>query len=224
MQETQLAITTIICIVLYMLYWIIAGNGQAYGPADLALMHRWVAERRIVSTTQVATSEHGPWRDAALVTELARAFGNPDYEAAAAATSTSDHATHAPGTPPTAPTTAPGAYMPMSGEWPPAPIAISQLVSGIFHLITATGWLLTCLGVILSIPLTILGIYELIAYSRARTTPPQQYLESTKTKAILDICSVLAGNLASMVCGIVILTQLPAARDRIDQNQQRSMS
>ena len=221
MPETQLAITTIICIVLYMLYWIIAGNGQAYGPADLALMHRWVAERRIVSTTQVATSEHGPWRDAALVTELARAFGNPDYESAASAASTSDHATHAPGTPPTAPTTPQSTSIPMSGEWPPSPIAISQLVSGIFHLITATGWLLTCFGVILSVPLTILGIYELIAYSRARTTPPQQYLESTKTKAILDICSVLAGNLGSMVCGIVILTQLPAARDRIDQNQQR---
>ena len=221
MPETQLAITTIICIVLYMLYWIIAGNGQAYGPADLALMHRWVAERRIVSTTQVATSEHGPWRDAALVTELARAFGNPDYESAASAASTSDHATHAPGTPPTAPTTPQSTSIPMSGEWPPSPIAISQLVSGIFNLITATGWLLTCFGVILSVPLTILGIYELIAYSRARTTPPQQYLESTKTKAILDICSVLAGNLGSMVCGIVILTQLPAARDRIDQNQQR---
>ena len=204
-----------------MLYWIIAGNGQAYGPADLALMHRWVAERRIVSTTQVATSEHGPWRDAALVTELARAFGDPDYESAAPAASTSDHATHAPGTPPTAPTTPQSTSMPMSGEWPPSPIAISQLVSGIFHLITATGWLLTCFGVILSVPLTILGIYELIAYSRARTTPPQQYLESSKTKAILDICSVLAGNLGSMVCGIVILTQLPAARDRIDQNQQR---
>ena len=221
MPETQLAITTIICIVLYMLYWIIAGNGQAYGPADLALMHRWVAERRIVSTTQVATSEHGPWRDAALVTELARAFGNPDYESAASAASTSDHATHAPGTPPTAPTTPQSTSIPMSGEWPPSPIAISQLVSGIFNLITATGWLLTCFGVILSVPLTILGIYELIAYSRARTTPPQQYLESTKTKAILDICSVLAGNLGSMVCGIVILTQLPAARDRIDQNQQQ---
>ena len=210
-----------ICIVLYMLYWIIAGNGQAYGPADLALMHRWVAERRIVSTTQVATSEHGPWRDAALVTELARAFGDPDYESAASAASTSDHATHAPGTPPTAPTTPQSTSMPMSGEWPPSPIAISQLVSGIFNLITATGWLLTCFGVILSVQLTILGIYELIAYSRARATPPQQYLESTKTKAILDICSVLAGNLGSMVCGIVILTQLPAARDRIDQNQQR---
>ena len=195
-----------------MLYWIIAGNGQAYGPADLALMHRWVAERRIVSTTQVATSEHGPWRDAALVTELARAFGNPDYESAA------------PATPPTAPPTGPSAYGPMNGEWPPTAITISQLVSGIFHLIAAAGWLFACAGVILSIPLAILGIYELIAYSRARATPPQQYLESTKTKAILDICSVLTGNLASMVCGIVILTQLPAARDRIDQNQQQSMS
>jgi hypothetical protein len=203
-----------------MLYWIIAGNGQAYGPADLALMHRWVAERRIVSTTQVATSEYGPWRDAALVTELARAFGNPDYESAAAATPTDHHASHAPGTPPTAPPTGPSANVSMNGEWPPTAITISQLVSGIFHLIAAAGWLLTCLGVVLSIPLTILGIYELIAYSRARTTPPQQYLASTKTKAILDICSVLAGNFGSMVCGIVMLTQLPAAQDRIDQSQQ----
>jgi hypothetical protein len=207
-----------------MLYWIIAGNGQAYGPADLALMHRWVAERRIVSTTQVATSEHGPWRDAALVSELARAFGNPDYESTAAGTPTGHDASHAPGTPPTTPQTGPTAQVPMNGDWPPAPIAISQLVSGIFHLITATGWLFTCFGVILSIPLAILGIYELIAYSRARTTPPQQYLESTKTKAILDICSVLAGNIGSMVCGIVMLTQLPAARDRIDQNQQGQMN
>jgi hypothetical protein len=207
-----------------MLYWIIAGNGQAYGPADLALMHRWVAERRIVSTTQVATSEHGPWRDAALVSELARAFGNPDYESTAAATPTGHDASHASGTPPTAPPTGPSTHVPMNGDWPPTPIAISQLVSGIFHLITATGWLFTCFGVILSIPLAILGIYELIAYSRARTTPPQQYLESTKTKAILDICSVLAGNIGSMVCGIVMLTQLPAARDRIDQNQQGQMN
>ncbi|MEY4810069.1 MAG: hypothetical protein RI986_407 [Planctomycetota bacterium] len=206
-----------------MLYWIIAGNGQAYGPADLALMHRWVAERRIVSTTQVATSEHGPWRDAALVSELARAFGNPDYESTAPATP-GHHASDAPGTPPTAPPTGPSAYGPMNGEWPPTAITISQLVSGIFHLIAAAGWLLTCFGVILSIPLTILGIYELIAYSRARTTPPQQYLASTKTKAILDICSVLAGNFASMVCGIVMLTQLPAAQDRLDQSQQGEMS
>ena len=107
----------------------------------------------------------------------------------------------------------------MNGEWPPTAISISQLVSGIFHLIAA-GWLLTCFFSIVSIPLIILGIYELIAYSRARTTPPQKYLESTKTKAILDICSVLAGNFGSAVCGIVMLTQLPAAQDRIDQSQQ----
>jgi hypothetical protein len=112
----------------------------------------------------------------------------------------------------------------MNGEWPPTAITISQLVSGIFHLIAAAGWLFACAGVILSIPLAILGIYELIAYSRARTTPPQQYLESTKTKAILDICSVLAGNFGSMVCGIVMLTQLPAAQERLDQNQQGEMS
>jgi hypothetical protein len=179
-------------------------------------MHRWVTERRIISTTQVSTAEHGPWRDAALVPELARAFGD-------VAEGESKPATHVAGTPPAAPSTAPIAPMPIDGEWPPPTIAISQLVSGIFHLLAAAGWLLTCFGIILSIPLTILGIYELIAYSRARTTPHEQYLESTKTKAILDICSVLAGNIGSMVCGIVMLTQIPAARERIAPYQQGQM-
>ncbi|MEI6473791.1 MAG: GYF domain-containing protein [Planctomycetota bacterium] len=92
-----------------MLYWIIAGNGQAYGPADLALIHKWVAERRIISTTQVSTSEHGPWRDAALIPELARAFGNPDYGAPAPATHADSFATQPASTPPTGPSTAPSA-------------------------------------------------------------------------------------------------------------------
>ncbi|MCX5639674.1 MAG: hypothetical protein NT059_02525 [Planctomycetota bacterium] len=206
-----------------MLYWIIAGNGQAYGPADLALIHKWVAERRIISTTQVSTNEHGPWRDAALMPEFARAFGNPDYGAPEPATHADSFATRPASTPPTGPSTAPIAQMPMNGDWPPTAIAIPQLVSGIFHLLAAAGWLITCFGVILSIPLAILGIYELISYSRARTTPPEQYLDSTKTKAVLDICSVLAGNIGSMVCGIVMLTQIPAARERLAPYQHGDM-
>jgi hypothetical protein len=34
-------------------YWIIAANGQTYGPADLATLRRWVAESRVVGTTPV---------------------------------------------------------------------------------------------------------------------------------------------------------------------------
>jgi hypothetical protein len=93
-------------------------------------------------------------------------------------------------------------------------VAIPQLVSGIFNLLAAVGWLFTCFGVILTVPLAILGIKELVAYSNARTTPPLQYLERSKTYAIFDIVAVLTGNFASLICGIIILTQLDAARQR----------
>lgn len=187
-------------------YWIIAANGQTYGPADLATLRRWVAESRVVGTTPVGESETGPFRDAALVPELATAFGAPPVDAPDAQPARS---------PGTAPPTSPQAPAALPADWPPQALTVSQLVSGIFNLVAAAGWLFTCVGVILSIPLAILGIYELIAYSKARTTEPNQYLESTKTKAILDICSLLAGNLGSAVCGIVMLTQIPEARARL---------
>ena len=189
-----------------MTYWIIGGNGQTFGPVDLATIQRWVAERRVISTTPVGQSATGPWRDAALFPEFASAFGAepaPDVPPAAAA-------------PRTAPPTGPSSTVPaVPANWPPDMIAIPQLVSGIFNIIAAAGWAFTCFGVILSIPLTILGVYELIAYSRARTTEPAQYLESAKTYAVLDICTILTGNLASMVCGILMLTQIPEARARL---------
>jgi len=168
-----------------MTYWIIGGNGQTFGPVDLATIHRWVGERRVISTTPVGQSATGPWRDAALFPEFASAFGAEPM-----------------------PDVAPA-------NWPPDMIAIPQLISGIFNIVAAVGWAFTCFGIILSIPLLILGVYELIAYSRARTAEPAKYLDSAKTYAVLDICTVLTGNLASMVCGILMLTQIPAARERL---------
>jgi hypothetical protein len=189
-----------------MTYWIIGGNGQTFGPVDLATIHRWVAERRVISTTPVGQSATGPWRDAALFPEFASAFGAepmPDAPPVGDAHRTA---------PPTG-TTPSSAAVP--ANWPPDMIAIPQLISGIFNIVAAVGWAFTCFGIILSIPLMILGIYELIAYSRARTADPAKYLDGAKTYAVLDICTILTGNLASMVCGIVMLTQLPAARERL---------
>ena len=56
-------------------YWIVGSDGRTYGPVDLATMQRWITEARVVATTQVGTSEQGPWTDATLVPELAGAFG-----------------------------------------------------------------------------------------------------------------------------------------------------
>lgn len=189
-----------------MTYWIIGGNGQTFGPVDLATIHRWVAERRVISTTPVGQSATGPWRDAALFPEFASAFGAepmPDSPPVGDAFRTA---------PPTGPSSTAST---VPANWPPDMIAIPQLVSGIFNIVAAVSWAFTCFGIILSIPLTILGVYELIAYSRARTADPAKYLDSTKTKAILDICTILTGNFASLVCGILILTQIPAAQERL---------
>ena len=189
-----------------MTYWIIGGNGQTFGPVDLATIQRWVAERRVISTTPVGQSATGPWRDAALFPEFASAFGAepmPDAPPVGDAFRTA---------PPTGPSSTAST---VPANWPPDMIAIPQLISGIFNIVAAVGWAFTCFGIVLSIPLTILGVYELIAYSRARTADPAQYLDSAKTYAVLDICTILTGNLASMVCGILMLTQIPAARERL---------
>lgn len=187
-------------------YWIIGSDGQTYGPSDLATVRRWVTEGRIVASTQVAETPDGPWRDATMVPELATAFGaEPEETPAAPAASVAA---------PAAPPTAPGAQV-VPTDWPPTAVSVPQLVSGIFNLVVAAGWLFTCFGVILTIPLAILGIKELIAFSNARTSNPADYLESARTMAVLDICTVITGNFGSAICGIVMLTQVGAARERI---------
>jgi hypothetical protein len=189
-----------------MTYWIIASDGQAYGPADLSTLARWVSERRVLGTTPVARSKDGPWQDAALVPELASAFGAPPEDDADPVAVAGTRAT-----PPTGPIPA----APMPPDWPPQMISIPQLVSGILNLLAAVAWLATCFGVVIAVPLAILGIAELVAYSHARTTPPAEYVQKTRTKAILDICTALVGNVGSLICGIIMLTQMDEAKRRI---------
>lgn len=184
-----------------MAYWIIGRDGSTYGPTDLATLRRWVTEHRVVATTPVAESDGGPWHDASLVAGLASAFGEGLADPA-------PPTAPMPGAPPTSPVPS---LLPAG--WPPTAVTVPQLVSGIFNLIAAATWLVTCFGVILSVPLAILGIAELRAYAKASTTNPAEYAASTRTKAILSICAVLTGNFASAICGIVILTQLPDSDD-----------
>jgi hypothetical protein len=177
-------------------YWIKANDGQTYGPASPTTMNKWIAEGRVIASTPVAYSPDGPWREATMVPELAAAFGLEPVDT-----------TSVPPTQPVPPAMAPG-------TWPPGMIAIPQLVSGIFNLLCAIGWVFTCFGIVLSVPLVILGIKELMAYSNARVMPPLQYLERTRTYAICDVITVLAGNFGSLVCGIIMLTQLDEGRRR----------
>lgn len=99
-----------------------------------------------------------------------------------------------------------------SSEWPPSTVTIPQLVSGIMQVLAGITYISTCVGAILGVPLVLLGAWELVTYSKARSMPPVMYAERTKVLAIIDICTILVGNVPSAVCGIVTLTQLPEAR------------
>ena len=101
-----------------------------------------------------------------------------------------------------------------STEWPPSTVTIPQLVSGIMQVLGGIAYISTCLGAILGIPLVLLGAWELVTYSKARSMQPAMYAERTKVLAIIDICTSIGGNVPSAVCGIVTLTQLPEARRR----------
>jgi hypothetical protein len=119
-----------------------------------------------------------------------------------------------------APPTTPGVVDPtLWNTWPqggpPATIAIPILISGIFNLLAALTYFATCIGAILGIPLLLLAIFEFVTYSQGRSMDPQRYLSRAKTLGILEICTILVVNPGSMICGIVILTQLGEARAQL---------
>lgn len=104
--------------------------------------------------------------------------------------------------------------------WPPTMIGVPMLVSGICNVLTGLGicgsTLLSLIGApcaVLGVPCLALGIVELVTYANARTYDRRAYLDRAKVLAILAICAIVFGNIPSLVCGIVILTQLPDARN-----------
>lgn len=113
--------------------------------------------------------------------------------------------------PPTAPIAPPPAGTP---AWPPTMIAVPMLVSGICNVLTALGWGSTCFFAFIGLPCLALGIVELVTYGNGASLDRRAYLDRAKLLGILAICSVLFWNVPSLVCGIVILTQLPGARTR----------
>jgi len=54
---------------------IIGGDGQEYGPTDLATLQQWAREGRVVGSTRVWDSRLGDWQPAARIPELAEVLG-----------------------------------------------------------------------------------------------------------------------------------------------------
>ena len=54
---------------------IIGGDGEEYGPADLATLQQWAREGRVAGSTRVWDSRLGDWQPAARIPELAEVLG-----------------------------------------------------------------------------------------------------------------------------------------------------
>lgn len=105
-------------------------------------------------------------------------------------------------------------YQPQGGYLPANPrdllsgVKVPILISGIMNSIAATIWLLTCFGVILTVPLAILCIFEFIYYSSANSMPLRKALSDGKTLAIWEIVvGALTLNVVVLVVGVLALTQ-----------------
>lgn len=111
------------------------------------------------------------------------------------------------------PTNPPADQAHAQGSMPPEPardlsgVKIPMLISGIFHCLGALGWFSTCFLFFIGIPGLVLGIFEIITFTKLSGTRADQDAQRSKAKvfAILDVCSILLLNLPSMVCGIIQL-------------------
>lgn len=95
----------------------------------------------------------------------------------------------------------------------PSAVRAALLVSAIFNILTALGWAWTCVGIVLSVPLVILAIFEILHFSALGKPPYGPKRSRAQLLGILEICTILAGNLVSMICGIIVLAMLDKVRD-----------
>lgn len=95
-------------------------------------------------------------------------------------------------------------------------LRIPILISGIFNTLGALGWASTCVFFFFGIPLLVLGIFEFIQFSKLGDPANHRgSIASTRLIGIFEICSVLVGNLGSLVCGIILLANLGKLEDRV---------
>jgi hypothetical protein len=83
------------------------------------------------------------------------------------------------------------------------------LISGIFNLLVAIPWTVSCVASPVGLALGLLGVCELILYARLdNPAKASAAYRNLKVVGILEICTILAGNLPSMICGIYLLVNV----------------
>lgn len=93
-------------------------------------------------------------------------------------------------------------------------IKIPLLISAIFNCLVALGWVSTCFLFFLAIPLVVLAVFEFMLFSKftnPSTVPPRSKVQMF---AILECCTIVLGNVPSLICGILILVNLDKSYER----------
>ena len=86
----------------------------------------------------------------------------------------------------------------------PAGITAPVLISAIGNIVVGLAWAATCFGIVLTIPMVILCVFEFSLYAQAGRLPPPTLARKAKTLGIFEVIVGLF-NLISLVCGIIVL-------------------
>lgn len=78
------------------------------------------------------------------------------------------------------------------------------LISAISNIVLGLIWAATCFGIIFSIPMWILCVFEFIHYGKVDELDPHDYVNKSKTLAMFQIAVGLF-NTVALVCGIVAI-------------------
>jgi uncharacterized Zn finger protein (UPF0148 family) len=83
-------------------------------------------------------------------------------------------------------------------------VKIPLLISAISNIVVGLLWASSCIGIVFTVPMIILCVFELKLWSNADSLPLREFGRRAKTLGIFEIVVGLA-NTPTLVCGILVL-------------------
>ena len=83
-------------------------------------------------------------------------------------------------------------------------VKVPVLISAISNIVVGLIWASTCFGIVFTVPMVILCIFEFALWSKADGLSPRRLGGQAKTLAIFEIVVGLA-NTPTLICGIIVL-------------------
>lgn len=94
-------------------------------------------------------------------------------------------------------------------------IKVPVLISAISNIVVGLIWAATCFGIVFTIPMVILWIFEFALWSQADSLSPRELGGRAKTLGIFEIIVGLV-NTPTLICGIIVLINSGKLVDRYD--------